>query len=311
MNENQAAVSAFKQKDAASYDEVTDAFDRYTERFTGTIAARVVDLAGLRPDDRVLDVGSGTGVVTFTAAKRLTAAGSIVGIDLSDGMLDAARRKAARGAGAAKVEFLKMDAEALTFPDAQFDCVLSLYALRHFPRPEVALAQMRRVLRPGGRIVVAVGSGPPLVSQAGVSAALRRIGSVVAGALGKRDLLACRYLDELVERHLPLAQADEEAGWTKAHATHSPVPRMMQAAGFQDIRTTWEGHDGIVGSKEEFWDVQVTFSSLARKRLATAPAAAIEGLRREFDEGCVRALDAGGRLRYPTGALVVAATAPR
>lgn len=305
MNEKHDRFLEFKRKDASSYDEVTDEFDRFTERFTGAIAGHVVDCARLNPDDRVLDVGSGTGVVSFKAAARVTGMGEIVGIDLSDGMLRKAREKSAQAGRAGSVTFLKMDAEALEFPDGAFDCVLSLYALRHFPRPEVALAEMRRVLRPGGRAVVAVGSGPPLWSRHGLSAAFQRMGTIVRGLRGKGDLIACGYLDGLVERHLPLARPSEEAGWTKEHHATSPVPRMMETAGFGGIQTTWAGNEGIVRGKEDFWDVQITFSSLARKRLATAPVDAIARIRREFDAGCLRAQDAGGRLRYPTGALIV------
>lgn len=308
MSEQPAAASDFKQRDAASYDEVTAAFDRYTERFTGGIAERLVALARVAPDDRVLDVGTGTGVVAFAAAKRLTGRGTLTGIDLSDGMLGAVRAKAA-GHGS-KLAFEKMDAEALALPDASFDCVLSLYALRHFPHPEAALAEMRRVLRPGGRLAVGVGSPPQLLSGAGVSAALRRVRELAAGALGRRDLVACGYLDHLVEKHVPAARADEEAGWTHEHHVQSPVPVMVRDAGFTDVRVTWAGHDGVLATNEEFWEVQVTFSSLARKRLAHASPAALDALRREFDAGCDRARAAGARLRYPTGALIVTGLAP-
>src|SRR5262245_27446191 len=111
MGETRDDIRAFKQRDASSYDEVTDSFDRFTERFTGAIAARVVECAQLRPGERALDVGSGTGVVTFKAATEIGATGKIVGIDLSDGMLSKAREKLARGGGGASVTFLKMDAE--------------------------------------------------------------------------------------------------------------------------------------------------------------------------------------------------------
>ena len=309
MNEKRGALMDFKQRDASSYDELTDEFDRFTERFTGAIAARVVELAQLIPGERVLDVGSGTGVVTFKAATKVTAAGRVTGIDLSDGMLRKAQEKSTQAGSTAQITFLKMDAEALTFPNASFDCVLSLCALRHFPRPDVALTEMRRVLRPGGRVVVAVGSGPTLFSRHGLSAAYRRIGAILGGLRGKRDLLACGHLNELIERHLPIANSDEEAGWTKAHHVSSSVPRMMRSAGFGGINTTWAGHDRIVDSKDDFWDVQVTFSSIARKRLATASADAVARLRREFDASCTRAKKAGGCLRYPTGALIVTGTA--
>src|SRR5688572_30101410 len=133
MNDKRDDILEFKQKDASSYDEVTAEFDRFTERFTGVIASRVVECARLHPGEQALDVGSGTGVVTFKAAARIAPHGKIVGIDLSDGMLRKAREKSAQAGGTGTVSFLKMDAEALEFPDGAFDCVLSLYALRHFP----------------------------------------------------------------------------------------------------------------------------------------------------------------------------------
>jgi hypothetical protein len=108
---------------------------------------------------------------------------------------------------------------------------------------------------------------------------------------------------------LPIVKSDEEAKWTKEHPVQSSVPRMMRAAGFRKIQVTWAGHDGIVESKNDFWDVQITFSSIARKRLAAASEDAIGRLRHEFDAGCTRAQEAGGLLRYPTGALIVTGTA--
>ena len=308
MSDTIEQLQQFKRRDAASYDEVTDPFDRYTERFNGNIAARLVERAALAPGECVLDVGSGTGVVTFKAAAAVGPGGRVVGIDLSDGMLAKARAKAARRAGGAGIEFVKGDAEALQFADASFDCVVSLFALRHFPHPDVALAQMRRVLKPGGRAIVAVGSGPQLLSADGLRAAWRRIGEALGFAASRKDLVACRYIDELVERHLPPGTAGEEAEWTHHHAAHSPVPGMLVAAGFGDVRATWAGSEGVVDSVDEFWELQATFSSLARKRLESASPDALARLRAEFDAGCAGAKAAGGRLRYPTGALIVSGT---
>src|SRR5438093_4783887 len=84
------SADAFKRGDAASYDGVADQFEHYTERFTDSIARRLVGLARLAPEARVLDVGCGTGIVSRIAAGTMGPAGRVVGLDLSDGMLSQA-----------------------------------------------------------------------------------------------------------------------------------------------------------------------------------------------------------------------------
>jgi ubiquinone/menaquinone biosynthesis C-methylase UbiE len=150
----------------------------------------------------VLDIGTGTGIVTLEVARKLGEQGEVVGIDLSDGMLATAIGKAEKEGLAGKAQFLKMDAEALEFDANSFDCVLSLYALRYFPNPEKTVAEIRRVLKPGGKAVIAVGSRPELLSKDGVAAVVRKIGSVIRRLTG-RELAACEFLDELVNKHIP------------------------------------------------------------------------------------------------------------
>lgn len=122
----------FKQMDAASYDVAAAEFDRLTERFSGPLADRMIDFAQLQAKKRVLDVGTGTGLVALRAGS-LAKTGRIIGIDHSPGMLDLASAKAERSRLHDKVTFQHMDAEQLNFPDQSFDAVLSLYALFHFP----------------------------------------------------------------------------------------------------------------------------------------------------------------------------------
>jgi SAM-dependent methyltransferase len=161
----------------------------------------------------VLDIGTGTGIVTLEVARKLGEQGEVVGIDLSDGMLATAIGKAEKEGLAGKAQFLKMDAEALEFDANSFDCVLSLYALRYFPNPEKAVAEIRRVLKPGGKAVIAVGSRPELLSKDGVAVVVRKIGSVIRRLTG-RELAACEFLDELVNKHIPESANSETAGWT-------------------------------------------------------------------------------------------------
>lgn len=117
-------------------------------------APRLLRHARVRAGDRVLDIGCGTGVVSITAA-RLGA--HATGLDLTPELLQRARENARISEAA--VEFHEGDAEALPFPDSSFDVVLSQFGHIFAPRPEVATAEMLRVLKPGGTI--AFSTWPP------------------------------------------------------------------------------------------------------------------------------------------------------
>ncbi|TDU26503.1 methyltransferase family protein [Panacagrimonas perspica] len=122
--------------------------------FTTPPAATLVEFAAVRESDKVLDVACGTGVVAVTAALR---GANTRGLDLSPVLLeDAAANAATVGLS---IEFLEGDAEALPYDDGTFDVVLSQFGHMFAPRPELATAEMLRVLRPGGTI--AFSTWPP------------------------------------------------------------------------------------------------------------------------------------------------------
>ena len=116
---------------------------------------QLLRLAALSPGEEVLDVACGTGLVALPAAERVGPAGRVTGVDISDHMVREAQRRAAL-AGIAHATFHRMDAELLRLDDSSVDVVLCALGLMYMPEPERALAEMRRVLRPGGRIVLAV-----------------------------------------------------------------------------------------------------------------------------------------------------------
>ena len=122
-----------------------------TAAFTTPVAAHLVEFAEIKPGEIVLDVGTGTGVVAITAAR---AGASVTGLDLTPALLDVARENA-RVASLGSTQWLEGDAESLPFPDGKFDVVASQFGHMFAPRPDVAVAEMRRVLKPGGRIAFA------------------------------------------------------------------------------------------------------------------------------------------------------------
>lgn len=117
------------------------------EMWTTPAAARLVRHARVAPGARVLDAGCGTGVVAITAARR---GARVTGLDLTPELLERALENA-RVAGL-EIEWHQGDVEQLPFEDRTFDFVLSQFGHMFAPRPEVAVAEMLRVLKPGGTI---------------------------------------------------------------------------------------------------------------------------------------------------------------
>jgi len=112
-------------------------------------------MASLAAGEQVLDIACGTGLVSFEAARAVGPRGRVLGIDLSERMIGAAERRAT-DLSLSNCSFSRMDAETLALPNARFDVVLCALGLMYMPDPEQALREMSRVLRPGGRLSLAV-----------------------------------------------------------------------------------------------------------------------------------------------------------
>ncbi len=256
MDTAEKSTLDFKITDATSYDAHVGDFQRFSAALTTPLARRMIAMADISAGERVLDIGTGTGVVALEAAKAAGDRGKCIGVDLSEKMLASARGNACRENLTKRIEFIAMDAESLQFETASFDVVLSLFALLHFPNPAIALSEMFRVLKPGGTLA-------------------------------------------------------EESSLARAGSSRSrTVPRLIRDVGFENLRQHWEGHQAVLDTPEDFWAIQRTFSSIARKRLNSASSNQVAKVRAKFDELCRKVLSRGGRLTYPFAAFFVAARRP-
>jgi SAM-dependent methyltransferase len=126
-------------------------YEQHWARLTRQTVPATLDAAGVGRDTRVLDVCSGPGMLTAAALERGAEA---IGLDFSDKVVAIARRNVP------EAEFYQGDAQALAFEDDGFDAVVCGYGVIHLPNPNVALTEMRRVLRPGGRLAISVWDSP-------------------------------------------------------------------------------------------------------------------------------------------------------
>ncbi len=191
------------------FDRIAPRYDRLNHLLSfGADAAwrrRAVALARLEPGARAIDVGAGTGDLSFALLAASPPSASVVGVDISAGMLSASRARAARLGLGDRYGTLLASAEELPLPDASVDRVISGFTLRNVGELTRALRELRRVLRPDGRAVLLELSHP----ADGTFSALyhlyfNRVLPPLAAALGG-DPAAYRYLPRSL-RSFPSAE---------------------------------------------------------------------------------------------------------
>jgi len=208
-DEKSRRVSGVFDSVAGRYDLMNDLMSagmhRLWKRFT-------VAQSFVRPGARVLDVAGGTGDLARLFARRVGAHGEVVLTDVNAAMLAAGRDRLLDGGMV--IPIVRCDAERLPFPSDHFDCVTVAFGLRNMTRKDAALAEMRRVLRAGGRLLVLEFSQVwrPLAPayDAYSFQVLPRLGQLVAGDPG-----SYRYLAESIRMHPaqePLQKLMEHAG---------------------------------------------------------------------------------------------------
>ena len=143
-------------------DEATAAWQRteaVRREALGAVTEAMLDLAGVGPGARVLDVAAGGGGQTLVAARSVGPTGSVVAVDISAAMLESAR-EAVQRAGLTNVVTHPVDVASLDLEPSSFDAAICRYALMLFPQVPQALAEIRRMLKPGGRFAALVFAAP-------------------------------------------------------------------------------------------------------------------------------------------------------
>jgi ubiquinone/menaquinone biosynthesis C-methylase UbiE len=141
------------------------------------LANDLIRIAALRPGERVLDVACGTGVVARLASQAVGAAGTVAGLDVNPGMLAVARSTTPPGVA---IGWHEASAEAMPLPDASFDAVLCQMGLQFVHDKHAALSEMRRVLAPGGRLILNLPGPTPQLFVIMAQALARHIGAEAA-----------------------------------------------------------------------------------------------------------------------------------
>jgi ubiquinone/menaquinone biosynthesis C-methylase UbiE len=137
------------------WDKAVDEYEPHWQQQLEPAQTRMLDMADIQPGEWVLDVACGTGLVSCRAASQVGIDGVVVGTDLADNMVKRAHQSA-RQQGFLQAIFTRMDAETLQLSPGTFDVALCALGLMYVPGPLRALQEMYRVLKPGGRVAVAV-----------------------------------------------------------------------------------------------------------------------------------------------------------
>jgi ubiquinone/menaquinone biosynthesis C-methylase UbiE len=132
------------------------------DRGASGISERLVELAGIEPGSRVLDVAAGYGEPSLTAARRTAPKGGVVSTDISAEMIAFGRERAS-AAGLENIEFVESDAASLGFPPASFDAALSRWGIIFEPDGEGTATRVRNFLKPGGRMAISSWGSPDRV----------------------------------------------------------------------------------------------------------------------------------------------------
>jgi ubiquinone/menaquinone biosynthesis C-methylase UbiE len=218
------------------------------------------------PGKRILDLACGPGTLSFPLAHAVSPGGEVVGIDLAPGMIEVARSETPAGL---PVRFELMDMEHLRFPDHSFDAAVSGHGFQFVPDLRRALAESRRVLKPGSRMAASVPVDPSRPSEA--QAILERmVGGALPPAPKARDHVATR---RMVEDEATFAAIARQGGFSSAE-----VVRYEES-------TTWASPHHFVEIAAGWWSMAIRLDRVSASERASLLERARRAIEAELGPG--------------------------
>jgi len=200
---------------AARYDLMNDLMSmgihRLWKRYT-------IELAGVRAGHQVLDLAGGTGDLAARFSRLVGRDGTVCVADINDNMLKVGRQRLTDQGLVGNLHYIQANAEVLPFPDNHFDCITIAFGLRNVTDKERALADMNRVLKPGGRLLVLEFSKPTLPGLKPLYDLYSFSILPAVGQLVTKDAASYRYLAESIRMHpdqQTLKEMMEDAGFDR------------------------------------------------------------------------------------------------
>jgi SAM-dependent methyltransferase len=247
------------------------------------VAHWMVDALALQPGERVLELAAGLGEAGMLAAELVAPMGGVIVSDQAEAMLAGARKRAA-DLGLSNVEFQVLNAEWIDLPLASVDAVLCRWGYMLMADPAAALAETRRVLRPGGRVALAVWEAIQLNPWALLPA------------------------QELIERGVVPPPPEGQPG-PFALGSRARVSELLAEAGFVEIDVEgmdlWRRHTSF----EELWEVTLDLSRSFHDAVLARPAPEVAEIKASLAERFAPYTGADGSLEVPGRTLLASASA--